>query len=244
VPAGCTPILVTDAGFHLEWFDAVQQRGWDFVGRVRGKLTANFKESWVPLQKIHALAKNKPKDLGRLLLRRNDPRQLRLVLSAQRKLKGRKLFRINGKPRTGHRGTRKSAREPWLLATSLSDCARVVVEAYSMRMQIEQTFRDLKNHRYGWSLEDMRCKSSARSDVLLLVAALAAVVMHMVGIAAFEAKLDRGLQANTERKRRVFSTFFLAKLIIGQYLDSVLPVPRLREALVEFRRQVAAVALA
>jgi hypothetical protein len=234
---------VTDAGFHLEWFDAVQQRGWDFIGRVRGKLTANIKESWVPLEKFHALAKNKPKNLGKLLLRHKDPRELRLVLSAQRKLKGRKQFRFNGKPRTGKRGTRKAAREPWLLATSLSDSARVVVEAYAMRMQIEQTFRDLKNHRYGWSLEDMRCKSPARADVLLLVAALAAVVMHMVGLAAFEAKLDRGLQANTQRRRRVFSTFFLAKLIFGQYLDSLLSTARLRAALADVRCQVASVAL-
>jgi hypothetical protein len=244
VPADCRPILVTDAGFHLEWFDAVQQRGWDFIGRVRGKLTANIKESWVPLEKFHALAKNKPKNLGKLLLRHKDPRELRLVLSAQPKLKGRKQFRFNGKPRTGKRGTRKAAREPWLLATSLSDSARVVVEAYAMRMQIEQTFRDLKNHRYGWSLEDMRCKSPTRSDVLLLVAALAAVVMHMVGLAAFEAKLNRGLQANTQRRRRVFSTFFLAKLIFGQCLDSLLSTARLRAALTDVRRQMASVALA
>jgi hypothetical protein len=51
---------------------------------------------------------------------------------------------------------------------------------YSMRMQIEETFRDLKRHRYGWSLEHVRCRTAARIDVLLLIAALAAVAMHII----------------------------------------------------------------
>lgn len=245
VPSGCIPILVTDAGFHIEWFDAVRQRGWEFVGRVRGTLTANVEQAWLPLGQLHALARNKPKDLGKLKLRRKNPREYRLVLSAKRKLKGRKQLTLNGTPRqrTADHQRRKAAREPWLLATSLSDCARVVVEAYAMRMQIEQTFRDLKNHRYGWSFEDMRCRTPARVDVLLLVAAFAAVAMHMVGLAAFERRLDHGLQANTERRRRVFSTFFLAKLIISQAIDSLLSTSVLRAALARLRHLVASVAL-
>jgi hypothetical protein len=245
IPGGCTPILVTDAGFHIEWFDEVQRRGWEFVGRVRGKLTVSFEQTWLPLGQLHALARNKPKDLGKLKLRRKNPCEYRLVLSAKRKLKGRKQLTLNGNPRqrTADHQLRKAAREPWLLATSLSDCARVVVEAYAMRMQIEQTFRDLKSHRYGWSFEDMRCRTPARVDVLLLVAALAAVAMHMVGLAAFERRLDYGLQANTERRRRVFSTFFLAKLIISQGIDSLLSTSLLRAALARLRHLVASVAL-
>jgi hypothetical protein len=85
---------------------------------------------------------------------------------------------------------------------------------YSMRMQIEETFRDLKSHRYGWSLEDVRCRTAARIDVILLIAALAAVAMHVVGLAARRLGLNRSFQANTECRRAVFSTFFLARLII------------------------------
>jgi hypothetical protein len=80
-------------------------------------------------------------------------------------------------------------------------------------MQIEETFRDLKSHRYGWSLEDVRCKSTARVDVFLLIAALAAVVLHMVGLAPRRRKLEHGLQGNTLCTRRVLATFFLGKLI-------------------------------
>jgi hypothetical protein len=35
LPAGCTPILVTDAGFRGPWFREVERVGWDWIGRVR-----------------------------------------------------------------------------------------------------------------------------------------------------------------------------------------------------------------
>ena len=64
--------------------------------------------------------------------------------------------------RTADRQRSTAAREPLLLATSLQDPAPIVVHMYSLRMQIEETFRDLKSHRYGWSLEDVRCRSAQR----------------------------------------------------------------------------------
>jgi len=47
-------------------------------------------------------------------------------------------------------------KEPWLLATSLpvtSTLAKKVVKLYSARMQIEESFRDIKSYRFGAGLE-------------------------------------------------------------------------------------------
>lgn len=232
IPPRRTPILVTDAGFHLEWFDAVRAVGWDFVGRVRGKLTALVGEDWIPITRLHALASQEPREVGAVQLRAKDARTYRLVLSAKRKLKGRKQLTLRGTPRqrTADHQRRKAAREPWLLATSVPDAPSVVIGAYRMRMQIEQTFRDLKNHRYGWGTEDVRCKDPKRVDVLLLIGAFAAVAMHGVGLAAAEKRLDRGFQANTERRRTVLSTFSLGKLTIKRQLERRLPIALLRRA--------------
>ena len=123
-----------------------------------------------------------------------------------------------------------------MLITSLSEQAKVIVATYRTRMQIEETFRDLESHRYGWSLEDVRCRTPARVDVLLLIAALATVAMHMVGLAARWQKLDHGLQANTQRSRPVFSTFFLAKLVIRRGLQAQIPSSLLRTALAQIHR--------
>jgi hypothetical protein len=37
--------------------------------------------------------------------------------------------------------------------------AKQVIALYALRMQIEETFRDTKNIRFGWSFRHARCKS-------------------------------------------------------------------------------------
>src|SRR5688572_13915708 len=64
VPPGCTPILVTDAGFLNEWFDSVRAMGWHFVGRLRGRMSVHIAQTWMPLERVHTLAGRRPRDLG------------------------------------------------------------------------------------------------------------------------------------------------------------------------------------
>lgn len=246
VPRQCSPVLVTDAGFLTKWFDAVEKLGWAFVGRVRGnRKCVSLGDGWLRLEEVHALAGRKAKNLGICQLYKEETRTYRLVLSQKRKLKGRHRLSVHGtnRQRTADRQRSAAAREPLLLVTSLTDGATVVVDIYEKRMQIEETFRDLKSHRYGWSLEDVRCRSAGRVDVLLLIAALAAVAMHMTGLAVRERKLDQGLQANTERKRPIFSTFFLGKLAMRRGLYKTIPSSFLHEALARIRQLVAQAAL-
>jgi hypothetical protein len=241
MPRHCSPILVTDAGFQSNWFDAVRKIGWDFVGRLRGKKMVSLGEDWIKLEEVHALAGKKAKDLGVCRLRKKGTRMHRLVLSKRRKLKGRHRLSTLGtkRQRTADRQRSTAAREPLLLVTSLHERAADIVSIYDVRMQIEQTFRDLKSHRYGWSLEDVRCRSTSRVDVLLMIAALAAVVLHLVGLAARWRKLDHALQANTERRRPVFSTFFLGRLVVRRGLHNTIPSALLRQALTSMRHLIA-----
>jgi DDE family transposase len=245
IPENRKPILVTDAGFLFQWFDAVRACGWDFVGRLRGKLHLRPGDQWMPLPDVHGLARRKPRDLGVVPVGKVHEGEYRVVLSPRRKLKGRKKLGRMGLPRrsTADRQRRAAAREPWVLATSLSDPAQVVVDAYGMRMQIEEMFRDLKDHRYGWSAADIRSKNAKRVDVLLMLAAFAAVATHIVGLAAGASNLHRGFQANTLRSRPVFSTFFLGKLTIARGLDAILPGALLRTAMRKLEALVAATAL-
>jgi hypothetical protein len=108
----------------------------------------------------------------------------------------------------------KAAREPWVLATSLNLSAHKVIRKYATRMQIEECFRDLKAPRQGWSLDYVRSKNSRRIEVLVLLATLAILAMHVIGLAGESAKAHFGYQANTVRHHRVLSTFFLARLLV------------------------------
>lgn len=216
IPGSCTPILITDAGFYHDWFDAVRSLGWDFIGRLRGTVFVQIHGAWRSLKSVHRMARGRPQSFGVVPTNRTTPRDLRVVLSARRKPKGRKNLTIKGASRQSKsaRNASRSGREPWVLATTLTCSAKRIVLLYSQRMQIEECFRDLKTHRYGWSLDHVRCTTPARIEILLLLAALALVVMHYIGLAVERAGMRFHYQANTVRKRRTLSTFFLARLLM------------------------------
>ena len=234
IPARCRPVLVTDAGFLFKWIDSVRAVGWDYVGRVRlKKILVSIDGRCMRLDQAYKLASRKPRNLGNVSVGKNNPRQHRAILSARPKTRGRYRLGRKGLPLRGGVASvsRDAAREPLLLITSLSDPPAIVIAIYRMRMQIEQTFRDLKSYRYGWATRLIRTAHRQRVDVLLLVAALAAVAMHLLGLTIRRCVLARGLQANTERRRNVFSTFFLGRLALHENLEARLPIGALRAAI-------------
>lgn len=134
LPRHCCPILVSDAGFHREWFDAVRRVGWDFIGRLRGRKKALRDGQLLTLEELHALAGKRPQCLGLCDLRSrrsNIPLPFRLVLSAKPKVKGRhRITSLGTKGRcTADHQRSAAAREP-LLITSLSEQAKVIVATY------------------------------------------------------------------------------------------------------------------
>ena len=71
LPEDCKPIIVTDAGFRIPWFQLVESLGWDFVGRVRNRTFCKKKrsKSWFPVKELYQLASFRPKNLGLVLTR-------------------------------------------------------------------------------------------------------------------------------------------------------------------------------
>src|SRR5690606_13594029 len=127
----------------------------EFIGRLRNntKVRSMRQRLWRACSTLHGAASTQAADLGRHLIVEGNPFECRLVL-AKRPKRGREQLTRCGQPQQGRsaRKARKSAREPWLLVTSLTrDCRspHQIVAAYGQRMQIEEAFRDLKSHRYG-----------------------------------------------------------------------------------------------
>jgi hypothetical protein len=213
LPAGTFPIVVTDAGFHGPFFRAVRALAWDFVGRVRGTATARAADgSKRSKADFYAIATTEPRDLGFFhLFAWRKGVQARLVVVRSRKKPGRRT-----KPRSQDQAAiRRAARDPWLLATSIADGeARQIVAIYARRMQIEETFRDAKNHRFGWSFRHVATTNVQRLETLLLLVSLAILVVTELGLAAELEGIHRDYQANTET-RRVLSLFFLGAWIVA-----------------------------
>ena len=116
---------------------------------------------------------------------------------------------------------RRAYKEPWVLATSLDLPAEQIVKLYAARMQIELTFRDLKSHRFGWGLEDARCRSTQRTAIQIMLVAIASLVTLLVGFAAEQDGLRRHFQANTIRNRRVLSLVALGRAVLATQCERI-----------------------
>ena len=232
LPAGCRPIVVADAGYRTPFFESVLALGWDFLGRIRGNLTMHpvGKKEVTNASELYGKATSRPKNLGsyKLCPRRHNF-TARLVLFRKTKMRRRGCAR---KPH--NRSQRKAAqgwRDPWLLVTSLPLPAKKIVRLYAQRMHIEETFRDTKNTRWGWSLRHARFGNAQRTTTLLLIAALTTAAMTLLGHAIEARGLHRGYQANTS-KTRVLSLVSLASQVVRH--DQPVPIS-IFEIRAEFR---------
>jgi hypothetical protein len=89
-----------------------------------------------------------------------------------------------------------------------------IVKRYRARMQIEESFRDLKSERFGLGLNMHNTHAIKRLKVLILIGTLSCIHLHLIGLAAREAGLSKRYQANTERKKTVLSCVFLGMRIL------------------------------
>ena len=101
---------------------------------------------------------------------------------------------------------RAGMKDSWCLVTSLKDAtAEDIVQLYGCRFDIEHTFRDQKDWRFGLALDHMTLGTPGRRDRMLLVLAQATMFSVIVGAAGERLGLDRTLRANTETRKRTHS---------------------------------------
>jgi len=101
----------------------------------------------------------------------------------------------------------KDMKEPWCLATSLSDeKAGILLKKYGKRWGIECSFRDTKDPHFGMGMGQIRISSPERRDRLWLLNALAVALLTMLGAAGEALGFDKHLKASTA-KRRTYSLF-------------------------------------
>ncbi|HKN64913.1 MAG TPA: IS4 family transposase [Gemmatimonadaceae bacterium] len=217
LPAKCKPLIVADGGFRSPFFEACREARIDFVVRLRNEHgMAKFARrirghgGWTSIKfgEIFRWARSSAQCLGRGVpfCKSAHREECRLVLGAAPK-----KFRKRGRYAGDYE--RKRATEPWLLATSLqNEPAEAVVAIYAKRMQVEECFRDTKNARFGWGLEFTATRSTARLNVLLLLASIAFAAVILVGAAASNGGIEKRFRASSLNKR-VLSLFSLGNLV-------------------------------
>ena len=211
LPKSVTPILVTDAGFRTPWFRAVARLGWHYVGRLRHRTLIQIDGGdWFDNRRLLSQASSRPLRFESIRMVANNPWHADLVLYRKPRA-GRVQLNRHGTRRRSHTSLKAERRErdPWLLVASCALdrlSARQIVTIYSKRMQIEQSFRDLKCERFGCAFYYSLTRKPERIAALLLIHALATFAAWL----AAWSKLSLGALVQyggiiSERSRRHYS---------------------------------------
>lgn len=185
IPEDVGVTVLADRGFgDTALYGFLRYFGFDFVVRFRGVITARVSDG----------RKGKAKDF---------------LLSSGRPIRYNDVQLTHGKDRVeGFVAVHESGmKDAWFLATSLEGSARKIVDLYGRRFTIEETFRDMKDLHFGLGLSSTHIGDPMRRDHLLLIAAVADVLLVLLGRAGEIVGLDRQLRANTVRERRTHSLF-------------------------------------
>lgn len=211
LPEQVRPILVTDAGFRTPWLRMVAKFGWYYVGRLRGRTRIQIEDGqWFDNRELHAQIRSNARRIEDVKVVQSDPWRLDLVLY-RKQPRGRTRVSVrNGTRSRAHTSLKAQQREsePWLLVASpelrhLSP--RQLVSIYAKRMQIEQSFRDLKCDRFGCAFKYSLTRDPKRIAILLLVHALTTFVAWLAALSVALTSEVRYGGVKSARSRRHYS---------------------------------------
>lgn len=175
-------VVIADRGFgdSGRW-DAIQALGFDFIIRIKGDVRIKDSNGEDRL----AIDWITPSGNARLL------RDVRAFVAE--------------KPVASFVGVRAAEmKEGWCLVSSLRDVpAGEIVKAYGRRFTIEESFRDIKDLRFGMGMKSMRISNVKRRDRLLLLSALTIALLTLLGAAGEASGIDRHYKTNTSKKRQL-----------------------------------------
>jgi hypothetical protein len=231
LPKECTPIIVTDAGFRGPWFRDVLKLNWDYVGRVLHRKTYyNDGKKIRKCTNLYKLATTSPKYLGDMILNKSKGLETSFYI-IRKKSKGRKHFLQDGSISTAKESRTYACTQskPWLLVSSIKGAfaAKKVIKIYQRRMTIEESFRDMKSAKYGFGLRNNKTIKKERLVVWLLLSSLASFIAWVIGSIAESLSLHYQFQANSIRKRRVLSLFYLGCQVIRKKIRILIDFKKL-----------------
>ncbi len=126
----------------------------------------------------------------------------------------------------------KGMKDAWcLVASDVRWKGSMVKARYGKRFTCEETFRDIKDLRFGMGMKWNRVSKPERRDRLMLLATLAQALLTLLGEAGEAVGLDRLLKTNTSSKR----TLSLLRQGLRWYqLMPNMPEARLRKLMAAF----------
>ncbi len=239
LPRNRQVVIIMDAGFYEEWFKEIEALGWFWLCRIRGLKSVKLSDTmeWKTVKQLIPTISAKTAHYENALLTKDHERTCRMV-TTYRKPKGRKVKTSRGKTTsTVSNGSFSQAnKEPWILATNLAleVTPTDIINLYFKRMQIEESFRDVKSHQFGLAGRYVRTSSVHRWGVKMLLAAIVQITYWVIGVIAHSQNKQQYFQANTVKDKKIFSYFTLGRLMIEHdQLNSLAKDPRTLDDIIE-----------
>jgi hypothetical protein len=219
IPKDRDVLIIMDSAFGNEWFEAIESEGWFWLVRARAgkfvKLTAD--EDWKETIELFDQAPSRAKCYENAYITKTNPRPCRIIIKKEIVLDVRKKpKKLPRNYNSANGGYQRKAKEPWILATNLPQLydTTKIIYAYKKRMQIEESFRDIKSTRYGLGGRFIQTRCIYRWGIAMLIAAIAQITLWMIGVIGHSQGFQKMFQANTVRDKKQFSYFYLGKLIV------------------------------
>lgn len=219
IPSGRDVVVIMDAGFGDNWFDAIESKSWYWLVRARsGKyVKLSEEEKWHEVSELFRHIGTRANCYENAYITKTQPRSCRVITkkgstTSQRK----KPARLPRNYNAANGNYQRLAKEPWVLATNLPKkyTTTQVLNAYKKRMQIEESFRDIKSTRYGLGGRNIETRCIYRWGIIMLLAAIAQITLWIIGVIGHSQGFQKVFQSNTVKDKKVFSYFYLGQLII------------------------------
>jgi len=220
IPSDRDILIIMDAGFGDDWFDAIELQGWYWLVRARsGKyIKLSDEEEWQEASNLFSKAGTRAKCYENAYITKSHSRPCRIIMKKGTiKSKRKKPAKLPRNYNSANGSYHRIAKEPWILATSLPkiyDTTKILY-AYKKRMQIEESFRDIKSTRYGLGSRYIQTRCIYRWGVAMLLAAIAQITLWIIGVIGHSQGFQKVFQVNTVRDKKQFSYFYLGQLIVA-----------------------------
>lgn len=213
IPSHLVVTLITDAGFHRNWFMQVLAMGWNVIGRIYSRYYYQLGEStiWHKVKDIVFDKIGKAMALGKVKLGKTRNPLEGYLYTYKEKLSG-KIRKKRNKYPSHDKAHSEYYRNGWVIFSSINKSAQWLISYYKKRMQIEQNFKDIKNEQLGMGLRRNHSSGKTRINMLFFLAILLIIIAWWFGLIIEKLGKHRSYQANTIKNKRVRSLIHLARL--------------------------------
>lgn len=176
LPEGISVTILADRGFgYVELYKELVRLGFDFVIRFKGNVKV-YDNRGVEHYAKDCVGKNgRAKRLNNAKVTAQSKCPMPVVVCVQA----------------------KKMKDIWCLVTNKSSLkTKEIINYYAKRWSIETTFRDQKDIRFGMGMYNISVSKTQRRDRLFFIAAIACVLLTVLGAASELIGMDKMLRAN------------------------------------------------